>query len=263
MKKILFTVIGLSITLSSNAQDAATKKIQAGLIIGTGMNFQKMGTKNLSTNGIGGDFNIGANLNFNINENISFNTGLEFDISTAKYKATNQVFYKFNDTEILRKDEWETNSSVFQLTERKQSAKYISIPTMFLFRTNFIGYFRYFGKFGLRHSILADSKSNDVGYVYTTGNGVESKNENMKRKNEMLFYKGSIGLCGGAEWNFTGSTCLMAELGYYYGFTPLYYSPKEDKMSLVMDYASPDAVPKFFSNSATQSQLMLKVSVLF
>jgi hypothetical protein len=265
MKKILFTIIGLSIALSSKAQDAAEKKLQAGLIIGTGMNFQKMGTKNLNTNGIGGDFNIGANLNFNINENIAFNTGLEFDISTTNYEAssTNPVFYKFNDTEILRKDDptWEASNSVFQLTKRKQSAKYISIPTMFLFRTNFIGYFRYFGKFGLRHSILADSKSNDVGYVVTPGDAVQSKNENMKRKNEMLFYKGSIGLCGGAEWNFTGSTCLMAELGYYYGFTPLYYSPKEDKMSLYT--SSLVDGNKFFSNAATQSQLMLKVSILF
>jgi hypothetical protein len=108
---------------------------------------------------------------------------------------------------------------------------------------------------------LADSKSNDVGYVVTPGDAVQSKNENMKRKNEMLFYKGSIGLCGGAEWNFTGSTCLMAELGYYYGFTPLYYSPKEDKMSLYT--SSLVDGNKFFSNAATQSQLMLKVSVLF
>ncbi len=263
MKKILFTVIGLSIALTSKAQDAANKKLQAGLIIGTGMNFQKMGTKNLNTNGIGGDFNIGANLNFNINENIAFNTGIEFDISTTKYAAssTNPVFYKFNDTEIIRKGEWGANNSVFQLTERTQNSKYISIPTMFLFRTNFIGYFRYFGKFGLRHSILADSKSNDIGYTFANGVAVEGTNENMKRKSEMVFYKGAIGLCGGAEWNFTGSTCLMAELGYYYGFTPLYYSPKEDKMSLYT--SSLVDGNKFFSNAATQSQLMLKVSVLF
>lgn len=263
MKKILFTLIGLSIALASKAQDAANKKVQAGLIIGTGMNFQKMGTKNLNTNGIGGDFNIGANLNFSINENIAFNTGLEFDFSSVRYSATssNPVYYHFNDTEIIRKGDWDANNSVFQLSERTQKATYISIPAMFLFRTNFIGYFRYFGKFGLRNSILATSKSNDLGYVVAIGNAVQSNNENMKRKNEMLFYKGAIGLCGGAEWNFTGSTCLMAEIGYYYGFTPLYYSPKEDKMSLYT--VSLSEGNKFFANAATQSQLMLKVSVLF
>lgn len=263
MKKILFTIIGLSIALSSKAQDAATKKIQAGLIIGTGMNFQKMGTKYLEANGIGGDFNIGVNLNFSINENIAFNTGLEFDFSNIRYSApsSNPVFYRFSDTEILRKGDptWEASNSVFQLTERTQKATYVSIPTMFLFRTNFIGYFRYFGKFGLRNSFLVSSKTNDIGSL--EGTDITIENNNMKRKNEMLFYKGAVGLCGGAEWNFTGSTCLMAELGYYYGFTPLYYSPKEDKMSLYT--SSLVDGNKFFSNAATQSQLMLKVSVLF
>ena len=264
MKKILFTIIGLSIALSSKAQDAAEKKLHAGLIIGTGMNFQKMGTKYLEANGIGGDFNIGVNLNFNINENIAFNTGLEFDFSNVRYSATsaNPVYYRFSDTEILRKgDPLETGNAIFQLSERTQKATYVSIPTMFLFRTNFIGYFRYFGKFGLRNSFLASSKTNDIGFTFDNGAVVASENNNMKRKNEMWFYKGAVGLCGGAEWNFTGSTCLMAELGYYYGFTPLYYSPKEDKMSLYT--SSLVDGNKFFSNAATQSQLMLKVSVLF
>lgn len=261
MKKILFTIIGLSIALSSKAQEAAEKKLQAGLIIGTGINFQKMGTKYLEANGIGGDFNIGVNLNFNINENIAFNTGLEFDFSNVKYSApsSNPVYYHFNDTEIIRKGDWEASNSVFQLSERTQKATYVSIPTMFLFRTNFIGYFRYFGKFGLRNSFLVSSKSNDIGSL--EGTDITIENNNMKRKNEMLFYKGAVGLCGGAEWNFTGSTCLMAELGYYYGFTPLYYSPKEDKTSLYTNSVIDG--DKFFSNAATQSQLMLKVSVLF
>lgn len=265
MKKILFTLLSLSAVFGSNAQDAATKKLQAGLIIGTGMNFQKMGTKYLDKNGIGGDFNIGVNLNFNINENIAFNTGVEFDFSNTRYEATtaNPVFYQFNDTEIIRKEDYAASNSLFQLTERTQKATYVTIPTMLLFRTNFIGYFRYFGKFGLRNSILASSKSNDLGSVFENGAFVASENNNMKRKSEMLFYKGSVGLAGGAEWNFSGSTCLMAELGYYYGFTPLYYSPKEEKLSLFATTNSITEPTKFFANAATQSQLMLKISVLF
>ena len=82
----------------------------------------------------------------------------------------------------------------------------------------------------------------------------------MKRKNEMWFYKGAVGLAGGAEWNFSGATCLLAELGFYYGFTPLYYSPKEDRRSL---YKMEGTTARYFSNAATQSQLMLKISTLF
>lgn len=265
MKKLLLTVAGFGLALGVFAQDAAERKIQAGLVAGAGMNFQKMGTKNIARNGVGNDLTIGANVNFSFNNTIGLCTGVEFDFSTMKYKSNTATptYYRFNDTEILRKeDPSPAGTSVFALSERKQKAVYITVPTMMLFRTNFIGYFRYFGKFGLRNSFLAGSKTIDEGTAYdpNTFLPTQTTNENMKRKNEMFFYKGAVGLAGGAEWNFSGSTCLLAELGFYYGFTPLYYSPKEDKRSL---YTTNGANSNYFYNAATQSQLMLKVSVLF
>lgn len=264
MKKVLLTVIGFGLAMALNAQEAAEKKVQAGLVVGAGMNFQRMGTNNLTTNGVGSDLTVGANVNFSINNNIGFCTGLEFDFSSMRYKSGSSfpIFYRYDDKQILRKeDDNTTGTALFQLSERKQSAAYITIPTMMLFRTNFIGYFRYFGKFGLRNSFLASSKTKDEGISYNSEfpAGTPTTNEHMKRKNEMLFYKGAVGLAGGAEWNFSGATCLMAEIGYYYGFTPLYYSPKEDKRSL---YGG-NSGGSYFSNAASQSQLMLKVSILF
>ncbi len=270
MKKVLLTVAGFGFALGMFAQEAAERKVQAGLVAGAGMNFQKMGTKNISKNGIGGDLTIGANVNISLNNTIGFCTGLEFDFSSMNYKANDNTptYYRFNDTEILRKGESSSTNSLFQLKERSQRAVYITVPTMMLFRTNYIGYFRYFGKFGLRNSFLASSKSNDEGLTFAgdTPLGVASAatNDNMKRKNEMLFYKGAVGLAGGAEWNFSGATCLVAEIGFYYGFTPLYYSPKEDKMSLYTSGVNNGTGnDKYFSNAANQTQLMFKVSVLF
>lgn len=264
MKKVLLTVIGFGFALGLNAQDAAERKVQAGLVAGVGMNFQKMATNNLAKNGVGSDLTIGANVNFSFNNTIGFSTGLEFDFSTTKYKANTALptLYRFDDKQILRKEDVSSTNSVFALSERSQKAAYITIPTMMLFRTNFIGYFRYFGKFGLRNSFLASSKTDDKGIAFSNGSptGTETTNENMKRKNEMWFYKGAVGLAGGAEWNFSGATCLVAELGFYYGFTPLYYSPKEDKKAL---YTTNGTTTTYFSNAASQSQLMLKISILF
>lgn len=265
MKKVLLTIAGFGFALGVFAQDAAERKVQAGLVAGAGINFQKMGTKNIAKDGLGGDLTIGANVNFSFNNTIGFCTGVEFDFSSMKYKAntSSPTLYRYNDTEILRKEDPNSSgTSIFALSERTQKAVYITVPTMMLFRTNFIGYFRYFGKFGLRNSFLASSKSNDEGIAYTAANplGTQADNDNMKRKNEMFFYKGAVGLAGGAEWNFSGSTCLLAELGYYYGITPLYYSPKEDKRSL---YTTDGTNTNYFYNAATQSQLQLKVSILF
>lgn len=272
MKKLIIACVGLGFAFQGFAQEAAEKKIQAGIIIGTGMNFQRMGTKNMSKNGVGGDFNIGANLNFGLNDNIAICTGLELDFSSTKFKASAlddsnnpmTTYYRYTDTKILNKGESDPSNTLFQLDERKQSATYLTIPTMLLFRTKYIGYFRYFGKFGLRNSILVGGKITDQGSIVQGnvigGPLVSAENTRMTASNNLFFYKGSVGMAVGADWNFSGATCLAAELGFYYGFTPLFYNPKEDNRHLFTADANGQ---RFFANSANQSQLMLKVSVLF
>jgi len=271
MKKIVVGVLILSSIFQLNAQEAADKKVQAGLVFGYGMAFQKMETKYLKTNGIGSDLTIGANMNYGFTDNIALNVGIEFDFETLKYKAAGDyniipgdkdLFYTYNDSEIEPADSYEVGSSqnVFQLLERKQKPIYLTIPTMVLFRTKFIGYFRYFGKFGLKTSFLLGNKTTDEGYV----NGLTAdvvENKNMTAKNEMFFMKSSVGLAGGAEWNFVGSTSLVAEIGYYYGFIPLYYNKNQEDRYLTTDLSSTEDVN--INNKAKQSQLMFKVSILF
>lgn len=274
MKKILFTFLALAMAGGAVAQDAADKNFQAGLVFGVGGNFQKMGTKLLSSNGAGSDLTIGGNFNAMFNETIGITSGIEFDFSTTKYKTgSNYAFYLYNDNTI---EEYTPPSDLgvyegkqlYRLSERKQKATYLTVPTMLLFRTNFIGYFRYFGKFGLRSSFLLSQKINDEGYNHnpeSTGNpeNATSTNENMKASNEMFFFKSAVGLAGGAEWNFVGSTCLVAEVGYYYGFTPLFNQRKDKEYLFTAAGLNGSGADVPFSNKATQSQLMFKVSILF
>lgn len=280
MKKILFSILALAITTSASAQDAADKTFQAGLIFGSGINMQKMGTKLMNNNGAGSDWTIGANGIYSFNETIALCTGVEFDFETTKFKpGTNPVFYFYNDNTILNLGAVDANSQLYQLESRKQKSVYMTIPLMAQFRTNFIGYFRYFGKFGLRNSFLLSSKINDEGFNYATESltdtPVAGSNENMQMaKKDVFFFKSAVGICGGAEWNFTGSTCLVAELGYYYGFTPLYYDREtEPKTEGTWDGVNASYVSTginngggndvIFNNKATQSQLQFKVSILF
>ncbi|MBL4861646.1 MAG: hypothetical protein JKY09_01325 [Crocinitomicaceae bacterium] len=273
MNKIILNLAFIALTTSLFAQEAADKKVQGGLVAGFGINFQKMGTKLIATDGLGTDLTIGANVNFSLSETIGFNTGIEFDFETLKYKSAGEnIYYRYNDSDILNKEDSGTdpNNEMFLMAARKQKATYITIPTMLLFRTKFIGYFRYFGKFGLRNSILLSSTITDQGYnfpldinpVVETASAESFTNENMTASGEMFIFKSSVGLAGGAEWNFSGSTCLVAELGYYYGFTPLHGNKKEDKSFLYTTDIT-GTTPAYFSNKATQGQLMLKVSILF
>lgn len=274
MKGIILGIALLSTMTAIHAQEAADKKVQAGIVLGYGMNFQKMETKFLSNNGIGSDLIVGANVNFSFTETIGLCTGVEFDFETLKFSAGSQpIFYSYLDNDILTKADRESaaptdNVQLFQLTERRQKPIYLSIPTMLTFRTKFIGYFRYFGKFGLRTSFLLSNKINDVGFnldpEIPLGDPTEGTNENMTAANNMFFLKSAVGASGGAEWNFTGSTTLMAEIGYYYGFTPLFNDRNEDKTFLYTSGANNGVGnDQYFSNLAKQSQLMFKVSVLF
>lgn len=274
MKRIILGIILLSSVFQVSAQEAADKKVQAGLVFGYGMAFQKMETKNIKTNGLGSDLTIGANMNYAFNDNIGLNIGIEFDFETLKYKGTDDysfvpgdknLYYAFSDSEIKSRtddiniqDYNNADYDVFHLLERKQKAVYLTVPTMILFRTKFIGYFRYFGKFGLKTSFLLGSKINDEGFNLSSSTpGEISENSNMTAKNEMFFMKSSVGLAGGAEWNFVGSTSLVAEIGYYYGFVPLYYN--KDSQDRYLTTPADGNI----NNKAKQSQLMLKVSILF
>ena len=272
MKRILLGLTLIAFATSVQAQDAADKNVQAGLVVGYGMNFQKMGTDYLEKGGVGSDLTIGANINFGFTETIGFSTGIEFDFESLKYNTPggDTIMYAYNtsDKNLIRLENeaellaLDGTENYYRLSSRKQKPLYITIPTMLVFRTNFIGYFRYFGKFGLRTSILVSNKFTDQGSNIESGLAVNNdENKDMKAKNEMFFLKSAVGLAGGAEWNFIGSTCLMAEIGYYYGFTPLY-----NKRTYMMNTGGENNTTggiDFFANKATQSQLMFKLSILF
>lgn len=271
MKKITLVLAIISFATMSQAQEAADQKFQAGLVIGYGANSQKMGTKKIEADGAGGDFTIGANVQMGLTETIGFSTGFEFDFESIKYKTNpdNSVYYVYSDTEILPNSDVDVTAltsgqNLYELESRQQKPLYLTIPTMFIFRTNFIGYFRYFGKFGLRNSFLLSTKINDSGLnIDMAGTATAGDNDNMTAKNEMFFFKSAVGLSGGAEWNFSGTTCLLMEFGYYYSFTPTHTNKKEENAFL---FTADDAFglnPVYFSNQSNQGQFMLKASILF
>lgn len=270
MKNLILGALLLVGTSTVVAQEAADKKYQAGLVLGYGMNFQKMDTKLMETNGVGSDLTIGTNVNISLTETFAFNTGIEFDFNSLKYKPTSSSFYYYNDTKVLTYDEImsTTSGQLYGLDSRKYKNVYLTLPTMMVFRTKFIGYFRYFGKFGLRNSFLLSSEIDDQGRNYPNNDilatPTEQANENMSETKSMVFFKSAIGLSGGTEWNFTGSTSLVGEIGYYYGLTQLHPNQKDgDKSLFQTGFNNGGGNDDFFSNRATQGQLMFKVSILF
>jgi hypothetical protein len=267
MKKILLLFAGISFGMNSMAQDAEGKEVQAGLVFGSSILMQNVTSDYFQKNGLSNDLSIGMNVNFSLTESLAFCTGVEFDFETLKYKTSQNLFYVYDGKNIVPQSDVDlinTNQNIYSVNSRIQKATYLTIPTMLQFRTNFIGYFRYFGKFGLRNSFLVKSTINDEGGIATIPGNTDPR-EDMKAKNDLFFMKSAVGMSLGAEWNFVGSTCLVAELGYYYGFTPLHTQWNTDKQkNYYYSSFSPIGTTKVpVNNSAQQGQLQFKLSILF
>ncbi len=287
MIKILILIFSVGVLLSSHAQEAAEKKFQAGIILGSGLNFITPGTKLISDTAVGTDLTIGMNFNynFNISSTVGVSSGLEFDFESFKHKASgvSPLYYYYNDSQILTKNNYldgdgvysslPASTKLYQVNKRTEKPIYLTIPTMMLFRTKYIGYIRYFGKFGIRNSFLLKSTIFDQGNSYEgivpTPTPTAMKNDNMSSsKRDLSIYKGSVGISGGAEWNFSGSTCLLAELGYYYGFVNIsrgnaIVGDPEKNMTVFSTFDSSLHPSAYNPLSLKQNQLLLKVSILF
>lgn len=270
MKKLLITVLISTISIGINAQEAAEKKVLAGLSLGTGMNFNNPQTNAISSN-VGADFTAGMAIDWHFSNNIALSTGLEFEFNRFRHEFNQPAFFDYNDKEIDQRDNEDDESfasdveGTFDLDERRYRNIYLSLPVMLRFQTGYMGYLRYFGKFGLRNNFLLQTRSDNFGNDLFSD---KTELEDMRIPGDLSFYKGSIGLSVGAEWNFAGSTVLVGELGYYYGFTEIHQQDAitgdEDKnRSLYDDPTVPKIERDYFSPSAKQGQLLLKATILF
>lgn len=246
MKKLLSVLLIAGMATGASAQD---KKFQIGLVTGGTFSWVKTQTTEIERRGIGAGFTIGIGGNYLFNDNIGLASGIQFDIegfsmnygdNVTGSTPSGDVFYAFNDTEIKKyKDgvvEDFTDTTAFELLERRYRAKYVTIPFFLKFQTNMIGQFKYYGKFGLRTSILAGVRMDDTGYRaeydQVTGafdriiDGTAPISETKTDMKPVTAIKGlvpvrlGIGIYGGAEWNFTGNTHLYFEGGFNYGITP-------------------------------------------
>ena len=290
MKKIFSIILIISVSLSSYAQD---KKLRAGLVTGMTTNWINVQTTKIERNGVGAGFTIGMVADYNINNNIAFSSGIQFDLESFRLNYGNpnnsnlgQIFYGYNDTEIFKYDNGivkdYSDSAAFEVLTRKFRGKYVTIPIFLKFQTNMIGSFSYYGKFGVRTSILTGVRMDDTGYdakyklsadgtsstFERTANAAQIENVNMKPdivKKGLSLARLGIGVYGGTQWNFTGNTFLFGELGFNYGITPIVYKKSEHLVDKIEDgsvaggfrYENLDVKSNF------QHMFELKVGLLF
>lgn len=263
----LFLLTHNGFAQSTNPVDnAADKKVHAGLALTSGMLFTNFETNTVSRTGVGGFFGLGFGFNYAFSKNLGFYSGLEFHFERFSYAPSNDVnfYYDYNDRDILKnKDGIDPGNSTMALASRRQNTVAANIPLMILFRTNMIGYFRYFGKFGLRNSILLRQRVNDTG-VTTEAPNQNTKLEGMRAANDLFFMRTSAGIAIGTEWNFAATTSLSIEGGFYYGFAPIFNgNGKLDRNNSTLYEINESNQRVYRSFKANQSVFEIKAILLF
>lgn len=268
MKKLLTFTLIIATAFTTYAQDASSKKLQAGLTLGGAMSFNTPQTVTIDSK-LGGTFLVGMTMDWNFSTNIGLTTGLEFEFDKFKTFYNDSVYFDYNDKNIFRVKDFDASKahSTFLLEERKHNSIYLTIPVMLKFQSSYLGYFRYFGRFGIRNSFNLMTRATNEGKGYDNDGNMENVSElkDMTSKGTLSFYKGSVGITGGAEYNITGNTVLVAELGYFYGFSNVFNQGIKNTRSLynLENGSRPSDKDGYYQPSLKQGQLLLKVSVLF
>ncbi len=280
MKKIIYSLIALGFFATTTyAQEAFDKKMQFGIAVGTGFNMNKTSTL-LDREGTGFDQTLGLNFNYNINPTLTITSGLEFDFESFKYTPRDSVFYYYQGNEIVQKENFDTvnpatSHDLFMLQNRQYKVNYLTIPVFMTLKTKPFGNLQYFGKFGARFGFKVGGRINDDGFNFAgdslTGTKSElTENSNMVLDDDIRFLKINAGIAGGAMWNFSGTTMLVGEIGYFFGLSQIHYAERAIKSDDTGNYTLIDAGKdkslsdmKYAVPQAKQGQILIKFTLFF
>lgn len=286
MKKIIFTLLGFGFFATTFAQEAFDKKMQFGIVLGTGFNMNKTSTL-LDRKGVGFDQTLGLNFNYNLNSTLTITSGLEFDFESFKYtpafEDTLMYFYK-DENKIVSKGDLDTANftqyNAFSIKERQYKTTYLIIPFFATLKTKAFGNMQYFAKFGTRIGIKTSGKINDTGDRYLKSDfsvapEKDVENRAMILKDDIRLFKINAGISAGTMWNFSGTTMLVGEIGYFFGLTQMHYDEKSTGNDPKRDYTlistknQANVTSPFYKDvnysqpSAKQGQILIKMTIFF
>jgi outer membrane protein with beta-barrel domain len=270
MKKLVyvFVAIGLS-SFSIMAQDAGDKKVKLGIVGTPAVNWLTPGNTNtMSGNGATIKAGIGIAADFRLTDVIWLHTGLEYTGTGGKlsYKSTDTVGYWYgggNIEKVSLNNTPAAGSVAYRLINRNYKAGFVHIPIGFRLKTKEINMLTYFGQIG-----------GDL-YVKTSANGNDNVSNNLSTNTTITltnnalnsvvnFFNAGVHIGAGAEYRFSGSTCLIGSITYQRGLLN-YTSVGTDYLTQVNYTKGYANAPTFsqFNNASKISQIVLSLGIMF
>lgn len=190
--------------------EASDRKFTFGMQFSNGISFMNSDNVDIEPTNVGYAFDYGLFMNYNFSENYAFGSGFIVDHIRAG-RANSPTLLEGNS---------EGNSYLLEnnyLPGEKESLKYtyVSIPLTFKLTTNEIGYFKYFGEFGVVNSIRVRSRLDIENSTI--------QNENINKKGNLNdyrsgLYNASLVVGGGFQYAFNDRTSLLVKLTFQNGF---------------------------------------------
>ena len=240
MKKTTALVCLLVISAFTFAQN----KFQLGFHFSPNMGWLQADSETVESDGSKVGFSYGIIADFNIADNYAISTGVNMLTLGSK----------FNYPDIQDIDN--SGSLTGGRTSAELRTRYVQIPLALKLKTNQIGYMTYYGKFGFAAAYGYDREAN-TDFVYPGGNGSVSKEE-VNFDDETNFFRASLIVGLGAEYNISGNTSLVFGVTYDNGLTNIF-----DEDGYNADVDGNGVNPKDKNIKALSKAIVLNLGVFF
>ncbi|MBC8146881.1 MAG: PorT family protein [Bacteroidetes bacterium] len=206
MKKLIVLFVAIIFISNANYAQKENKTFKFGLKATPTFAWLKPDNNAYKRDGLGLGFAWGAMGEFYIASNYALCSGFNFTYTGGSLKYPHKQLV--------------TDSLIEGTLSRKYNAKYIEIPLVLKMKTNEIGYFSYYGLFGIGSSFNLSAKAKDD-FSYPGLGGGQLTIDDVDIKKDVSFFRESLIIGLGIEYSLGGTTSLMGGITFNNGFTDI------------------------------------------
>ncbi|MCX6257868.1 MAG: porin family protein [Bacteroidia bacterium] len=199
MKKYIITCLLFVSVLAAHSQDEAHSKLRLSLVVSPQVSWMKPDISDVVYDGLRLGFKFGLNVDYFFTGNYSFSTGLLINNlggilrykTPVKFIVSDSTYYFQNDAQVTYK------------------LQYIEVPLLIKLKTNQIGYYTWYGVFGL----------NPMFNIRARGDADQLSVSDANISKEVNFFNMGYSIGGGAEYAIGNKLSISGGIVFSNGFT--------------------------------------------
>jgi hypothetical protein len=221
MKKLLCATLLIALSVPALSQEEEKTSWRIGLTANPLFGWFKTQKANeeldaVSNDGLKVGFSYGAMGAYQFADNYA----LEIRIHHLMYQGGYQVAFKD------KKNFTSNSTNDYQVKRRDWDLQYLNLPLNLKLKTNQIGYFTFFGKFGITPGFNLQSRATEKRLKVSNGNLKRPKVENITVNSRFMNFGVNIGL--GAMYQLGGDTYLNGGITFHNGLAQVDDKSKYD-----------------------------------